>query len=310
MRIVFAGTPEVALPTLENLIASSHEVIAVITRPPSRVGRGRGLHPSPVAEYAARAGISLIETSHMKAPEFAHHMRELHPDLGVVVAYGGLVPSEVLQIPRFGWINLHFSDLPRWRGAAPVQWAIRSGDTMTASCVFQLETGLDTGPVFSRQYMPIRGENTGELLEKMSFTGAQQVCDVVDSLEAGTAIATPQSSEGITKARMLTHEDGYVDFADTAARIDQCIRSVTPNPGAWTVLPDGRRMKIAAVTLTDIPSPGVGIVRATKNTLEVGCTDTCLRIDTVAPAGKGWMDGAAWARGARPEADFRLGEAR
>ncbi|MDO4259554.1 MAG: methionyl-tRNA formyltransferase [Actinomycetaceae bacterium] len=315
MRLIFAGTPSPALPTFETLLASDHDIVGVITRTPAKGGRGRKLQPSPVAARAQEAladgaQFDLIETDSLRSDEVRAHISSLQADLGVIVAYGALVPAPVLEIPTHGWVNLHFSDLPRWRGAAPVQWAIREGDQHTASCVFQLEAGLDTGPVFSREAFSIDPTSTaGELLDFLAQAGAAQVLDVVNQIASGTATATPQVEQGLTHARMLTHADGFVDFSAPARQVNQIIRSVTPNPGAWTLLPDGRRMKLGAAVVTETPSPGVGRVIVSKNAVDVGCADVCLRLGKVAPAGKGWMDGAAWARGARPGEDFCLGGA-
>lgn len=310
MRLIFAGTPQAAVPTLETLIESEHDICAVITRPPARVGRGRQLQPSPVALCAETHGIPILEVHHLKDESTAEFIQQCQADLGVVVAFGGLVPQKVLDMPQYGWINLHFSDLPRWRGAAPVQWAIREGDRTTASCVFQLEKGLDTGPIFSRIEDTITAETSGELLERLSLAGAPQVLSVVDAIASGQAQSWPQSDEGVTQARMLTIDDGFIDFSLEASVTDRIIRSVIPNPGAWTVMPDGSRMKILNATVTDVPSPGVGLVIAEKKRLLIGCKDLCLELRTIAPAGKSWMEGAAWARGARPDASYRLGEAR
>lgn len=310
MRIIFAGTPDAALPTLQRLVDSSHEIVAVITRPPARAGRGRTPVSSPVARYAAPQGLNLIEVSNLRGETIAQELADLDADLGVVVAFGALVPAHILSIPRHGWINLHFSDLPRWRGAAPVQWAIRSGDERTASCVFLLEEGLDTGPIFARLETPIgENEDAGALLERLSTVGADQVLDVVDAINAGTATAHAQDeSQGITRARMLTHEDGFVTFCATAQETSQLIRSVSPNPGAWTLLPDGRRMKIRSATVVDTPSPGLGRLCVSKKQVLVGCTDMCICLGKVAPAGKQWMEAPAWARGARLDEDARLGQ--
>ena len=176
MRIIFAGTPEAAVPTLRALLSSSHEVALVITRPPARRGRGKTLYPSPVSEVASEAGVELLETTTLKTPEIAQRIEGAQADLGVVVAYGGLVPPNVLAMPTHGWVNLHFSDLPRWRGAAPVQWAIREGDATTASCVFNLEEGLDTGDVYSRVEVPIARESAGELLSSMAEAASRCRC--------------------------------------------------------------------------------------------------------------------------------------
>ena len=308
MRIIYAGTPNAAVPTLEVLLESSHEVVAVLTRPPARQGRGRTLHPSPVAHVAASAGVPLIEASSMKDAGVQKAIEALDADLGVVVAYGALIPQHVLDMPEHGWINLHFSDLPRWRGAAPVQWAILEGDPHTASSVFQLEAGLDTGPVFSRHPIDSARQSSGELLETMAHLGAAQVLSVVEDLASGMAQATPQDvSEPATHARRLTTADGFIDFAGAAAEVDQRIRATTPNPGAWTTLPDGRRLKLGPATPTLTPTPGEGVVLVKKAHVQVGCADTTIELGQVAPAGKGWMDAAAWARGARLDAGTRLG---
>ncbi|WP_022867789.1 methionyl-tRNA formyltransferase [Schaalia vaccimaxillae] len=310
MRILFAGTPQAAVPTLKALIGSDHDVVAVLTRPPARSGRGRSLHPSPVAQVATEHGIELIETSTLKTPQVKTRVEETNPDLAVVVAYGALVPADVLSLPTHGWINLHFSDLPRWRGAAPVQWAILAGDTTTASCVFQLEEGLDTGPVFSRQRLEIGHETSGELLERMSTMGADQVLEVVDKIAKDGATAIPQTplDEETPHARMLRPADGFITFTETAVQTDQRIRAVSPNPGAYTTLPDGRRLKLANCQACPEPQLAPGQVHATKTDVYVGCSDGSLRLGRVAPAGKGWMDGAAWARGARLEVGAVLGQ--
>ena len=307
MRIIFAGTPEAAVPTLQALLSSSHEVALVITRPPARRGRGKTMHPSPVAEVATESGVELLETTTLKTAEIAQRIEDVQADLGVVVAYGGLVPPTVLAMPAHGWVNLHFSDLPRWRGAAPVQWAIREGDATTASCVFNLEEGLDTGDVYSRVEVPIGRESAGELLASMAEAGASQVLRVVDALADGSATAVPQSVEGLTHARRLEHIDGYVSFTHDAAHEDRVIRSVTPNPGAYTVLPDGARMKLDKATPVDRDDLAPGQLEVTKKQVTVGCASGALVLGKVAPAGKSWMDAAAWARGARPSDDLRLG---
>lgn len=307
MRIIFAGTPEAAVPTLQALLSSSHEVALVITRPPARRGRGKTMHPSPVAEIATQSDVELLETTTLKTAEIAQRIEDVQADLGVVVAYGGLVPPNVLAMPAHGWVNLHFSDLPRWRGAAPVQWAIREGDATTASCVFNLEEGLDTGDVYSRVEVPIGRESAGELLASMAEAGASQVLRVVDALADGNTTAVPQSVEGLTHARRLEHIDGYVSFTHDAAHEDRVIRSVTPNPGAYTVLPDGARMKLDKATPVDRDDLAPGQLEVTKKQVTVGCASGALVLGKVAPAGKSWMDAAAWARGARPSDDLRLG---
>ncbi len=265
------------------------------------------MYPSPVAEVAAEAGVELLETTTLKTPESAQRIDDVKADLGVVVAYGGLVPPDVLAMPTHGWVNLHFSDLPRWRGAAPVQWAIREADEATASCVFKLEEGLDTGDVYSRVEVPIGHESAGDLLTSMAEAGAHQVLGVVDALADGSAFAVAQAPEGVTHARRLEHIDGYVSFTHDATHEDRIIRSVTPNPGAYTVLPGGGRMKLGVATPVDRDDLAPGQLEVTKKQVTVGCASGALVLGQVAPAGKSWMDGAAWARGARPSDELRLG---
>lgn len=279
----------------------------MITRPPARRGRGKTLYPSPVAEVAARAGVEVAETTTLKSAQIGERIAAVAADLGVVVAYGGLIPPAVLQMPTHGWVNLHFSDLPRWRGAAPVQWAIREGDATTASCVFHLEEGLDTGDVYSRVEVRIGRESAGELLDAMAQAGASQVLDVVDGLQAGTAVAVAQSETGITHARRLEHADGYVSFTRSAEEEDRIIRSVTPNPGAYTMLPGGTRMKLGVATPVERDDLEPGQLEITKKQVSVGCSGGALVLGQVAPAGKSWMDAAAWARGARPDDTMRFG---
>ena len=281
----------------------------MITRPPARRGRGKTLSPSPVAEVAAQAGVEVAETTTLKDAQIGERIAAVGADLGVVVAYGGLIPPAVLAMPTHGWVNLHFSDLPRWRGAAPVQWVIREGDATTASCVFHLEEGLDTGDIYSRVEVRIGRESAGELLDAMAQAGASQVLDVVDGLQAGTAVAVAQGQTGITHARRLEHADGYVSFTRSAEEEDRIIRSVTPNPGAYTMLPGGTRMKLGVATPVQRDDLEPGQLEVTKKQVSVGCASGALILGQVAPAGKSWMDAAAWARGARPDDTMRLGGA-
>lgn len=260
-----------------------------------------------MAEVAARAGVEVAETTTLKSTQIGERIAAVDADLGVVVAYGGLIPPAVLQMPTHGWVNLHFSDLPRWRGAAPVQWAIREGDATTASCVFRLEEGLDTGDVYSRVEVRIGRESAGELLDAMAQAGASQVLDVVDGLQAGTAVAVAQSETGITHARRLEHADGYVSFTRSAEEEDRIIRSVTPNPGAYTILPGGTRMKLGVATPVERDDLEPGQLEITKKQVSVGCSGGALVLGQIAPAGKSWMDAAAWARGARPDDTMRFG---
>lgn len=314
MKILFAGTPEVAVPTLQALYDSQHDIAAVITRPPARRGRSKRLVASAVSQAAQELGIEVIESSNPSNPETLARITELQPDLGVVVAYGAILRPEVLSVPKNGWINLHFSDLPRWRGAAPVQHAIRAKDTHAATCVFQLEKGLDTGPIYSKELVDLNGyETTGSLLDSLAEVGAQQVVRVVTAIEEGSARAIPQSENGITIAGRLTKSDAFVSFELGVSDTDALIRSVTPAPGAWTTLPNGKPLKLGPVTvpLPPVAEPGdlkPGTLIADKSNVYVACADGVVRLGNVAPAGKGSMDALAWWRGARLEEGARLGE--
>lgn len=216
------------------------------------------MYPLLVAEVATEFGVELLETMTLKIPDIAQRIEDVQVDLGAVVAYGGLVPPNVLAMSAHGWVNLHFSDLPRRRGAAPVQWAIREGDATTASCVFNLEEGPDTGNAYSRVEVPIGHESAGELLSSMAEAGAGQVLGVVDAFVAGSPTATPQPSEGVTYACRLEHVDSYVSFMYDAGHEDRVICSATPNPGAYTVLPGGARMKLDKATPVDRDDPAPG----------------------------------------------------
>ncbi|WP_199035280.1 methionyl-tRNA formyltransferase [Glycomyces salinus] len=298
MRIVFAGTPEVALPTLEALHASDHELVAVLTRPDAPTGRGRRISRSPVAAWADEHGIEVLTPAKPREPEFLDRLRELDVDLVPVVAYGALVPPAALDIPRLGWINLHFSLLPAWRGAAPVQHAILAGDEMTGACVFQLEQGLDTGPVYGSLTEPIGARDTaGDLLERLADAGARLTVEVVDGLAAGLLEGRPQSEDGVSHASKITVEDARVRWNEPAFAVDRRIRAVTPAPGAWTEF-DGARLRLGPVAVDpDGPDLEPGRVAIGKRSVHVGTATDPVRLDQVQPAGKKRMDAAAWGRG-------------
>lgn len=315
MRIVFAGTPNVAVKALQALVDSSHQVVGVVTRPAARKGRGRKLEPSPVGKLASELGIPVIETDTPAKPGAIEQIVNLEPDLGVAVAYGALLKSAVLRIPRLGWINLHFSNLPRWRGASPVQHTVMSRDPQAWTSVFQLEVGLDTGPVYDRRALDLTGRETaGELLDALAVIGSSQLVEVVDNLEQGKAVAVPQD-EGpdfvnSTYAPRLSKADAFIDFGASALAVDALVRAVTPDPGAWTTV-DGKILKLGPVVPAAIP-PGEpelapGIVRAEKNCVLVGCVDGAVELGQVAPQGRKWMDASAWWRGARLESGIRMG---
>ena len=239
LRIVFAGTPQVAVPTLRALVESGHEVVGVVTREPKRRGRSKTLVPSEVGQFAAQQGLEVLETSRPGDLEATEWIRAREADLGVVVAYGALLPQSVLDLPVEGWVNLHFSKLPDLRGAAPVQRALIRGDRQIGCSVFRLEKGMDTGPVFSTRMYPVGAEKTaGEALEDLSVLGAAQVLEVVDQIEAGAAKAVQQDEgldgENVTFAPKLGRADGLIDFKAPARAVIDLVRGVTPDPGAWT----------------------------------------------------------------------------
>lgn len=300
MRLLFAGTPEVAVPSLQALLASRHEVMAVLTRPDAPAGRGRTLMPSPVRVVAEAHGVEVLTPERPRDPEFLSRLRALAPDCAPVVAYGGLVPADALGIPRFGWVNLHFSLLPAWRGAAPVQHALLHGDDVLGACTFQLEEGLDTGPVFGTVTELARPTDTsGDVLDRLSRSGASLLVHTLDALEDGTAVAIPQGSEGISHAPKLTVEDAHIDWSHPALAIDRRIRACTPAPGAWCPVGE-QRLKLGPVRLKpDVTDLAPAQIRITRSEVLIGTGSHAVALGLVQPAGKRPMAATDWARGAR-----------
>ena len=248
MRLVLAGTPEVAVPSLDALLASDHDVVAVLTRPDAPAGRGRRLVASPVARRAEEAGVEVVRASRLSDPGVIDRLRELAPDCCPVVAYGALVPAAALTLPPHGWVNLHFSLLPAWRGAAPVQHALLHGDDVTGASVFQLEAGLDTGPVYGVMTEQVRPRDTsGELLERLAVAGAGFLVATLDAIERGEVVAEPQPADGVSYAPKLTTDDARVDWHTPAFHVDRQVRACTPAPGAWTTL-HGSRLGLGPVS--------------------------------------------------------------
>ncbi|KQX66691.1 methionyl-tRNA formyltransferase [Angustibacter sp. Root456] len=313
MRLVFAGTPEVAVPSLRALLASAHEVVAVVTRPPARAGRGRQVADSPVARLAREAGLEVLTPARPSDPDFQARLTELAPDCCPVVAYGALVPQSALDIPRHGWVNLHFSLLPAWRGAAPVQHAIMAGDPVTGASTFRLEAGLDTGPVYGLMTETIYADDTsGTLLSRLAEAGAGLLVATLDGIADGTLEARPQSEEGVSLAPKVEVADARVDWHQPATRIDRLVRGCTPAPGAWTTL-DGARLKLGPVALGPRPEApddalAPGELAVTKHEVRVGTTTVPVVLGDVQPPGKRPMPAADWARGARVASGTRLGE--
>ncbi len=308
MKVLFAGTPLVAVDSLDALVKAGFDVAGAITRPPARKGRSSKLVDSPVAEYAKAAGLPLFETSRPSEPESLAWIRSLDADLGVVVAYGALLRPDVLNLPKLGWVNLHFSRLPDLRGAAPVQRALLRGDEVVGTTVFYLDEGVDTGPILSTQEVSVLPlETSGELLDRLAHIGAEQLVQTVMQIDAGSATAVPQEHKAdLEVASKLGREDGFVSFGDSAERTLNRIRAVSPAPGAWTLDPNGKPLKVAQASFSEQILPA-GSLRLDGQQLLVGTGTQAIVLGKVAPAGKTWMNAADWLRGARVGEDARLG---
>ncbi|MDF6022282.1 methionyl-tRNA formyltransferase [Streptomyces sp. JH34] len=301
MKLVFAGTPEVAVPALDALIASGrHEVAAVVTRPDAPAGRGRRLVASPVAERAEEAGIEVLKPAKPRDEEFLARLREIAPDCCPVVAYGALLPKVALDVPARGWVNLHFSLLPAWRGAAPVQHSVMAGDEVTGASTFLIEEGLDSGPVYGVLTEEVRPTDTsGDLLTRLAFAGAGLLAATMDGIEDGTLHAVPQPAEGVTLAPKITVEDAQVRWSAPALRVDRVVRGCTPAPGAWTLFRGERLKLVQAAPVLDRSDLAPGELSAGKNNVYVGTGSHAVELLWVQPQGKKPMRAADWARGVR-----------
>lgn len=300
LEIVFAGSPAAAVPSLQALTASRHELLTVLTREDSPQGRKRLVTPTPVADAADALVLPVIKANRL-AGSATDEIVALRPDLGVIVAYGGLVREPLLSAPRLGWINLHFSLLPRWRGAAPVQRAIIAGDELTGASVFQLVPELDAGDIFGHLTQPIGArETSGHLLASLALSGAELLVRVVDALANGSARALPQEGD-VTLAPKLAIDDGRIDFTAHASTVDTLIRGVTPEPGAHAII-DGQRVKVLeASPLLDSPRLEPGVVAVRDRRVLIGTATHPIELVRVQPAGKTAMKAEDWWRG-RPTA--------
>jgi methionyl-tRNA formyltransferase len=301
LRLLFAGTPEPAVPSLRALLSSRHEVVAVLTRPDAPAGRGRRLMRSPVGAVADEAGIPVLTPQRLGEPEFLDALRALAPDCCAIVAYGALVPRAALDVPRLGWVNLHFSLLPAWRGAAPVQAALRHGDDITGACTFRLEEGLDTGPVYGVVTEAVAPTDTaGDLLGRLAVSGAGLLAATVDGLADGTVQARPQPAEGVSVAPKVTVADARVDWSAPHAAVDRLVRSVTPEPGAWTTFRD-ERLGVGPVRIADAAADELkpGELHVEKRRVLAGTAGAPVVLGEVRPVGKRPMPAADWARGVR-----------
>jgi methionyl-tRNA formyltransferase len=308
VRLAFAGTPAAAVPTLQALLdATGHEVVAVVTRPPAPAGRGRRVSPSPVAELAAQAGVPVLSPQRPSEPDFLARLRDLRVECCPVVAYGALLPQAALAVPPRGWVNLHFSLLPAWRGAAPVQRALWHGDEVTGASTFVIEAGLDTGPVYGVVTETIRPDDTaGALLARLAISGAGLMVATMDGIADDTLVARPQASDGVSLAPKITVEDARVDWSSPARHVDRAVRACTPVPGAWTTF-RGERLKLGPVRLSGDDDLAPGLLQVTKSGVSVGTATLDVELDTVQLPGRRPMAAADWARGARIVPGERLG---
>ncbi|MGX9791355.1 methionyl-tRNA formyltransferase [Mycobacterium sp. MMS18-G62] len=301
MRLVFAGTPEPALPSLRRLIESPrHDVVAVLTRPDAAKGRHGKPSPSPVARLALEHGIPVVRPSRPNSDEFVAELTEFAPQCCAVVAYGALLSERLLAVPKHGWINLHFSLLPAWRGAAPVQAAIAAGDAVTGATTFQIEPALDSGPVYGVVTETIRQTDTaGDLLERLSVSGAALLETTLDGVADGSLTAVPQPADGVSIAPKVTVEEARVRWELPAHVVERRIRAVTPSPGAWTTIGD-LRVKLAPVTVDEEPNDlAPGVIRVSRDGVRIGTGSQPVLLGQIQPPGKKLMNAADWARGAR-----------
>lgn len=310
MRVLFAGTPEVALPSLEALLASpQHEVVGVLTRPDAPAGRGRHVVASPVRTRAEEAGVPVLTPRTLREPAALEPIAALRPDVAAVVAYGALLPVTALELLAHGWVNLHFSLLPAWRGAAPVQHALLHGDDVTGATTFRITEGLDEGPVFGTLTETIRPTDTsGDLLARLSTAGAGLLLATLDGIADGSLVAVPQPTDDVSHAPRLVPDDGHVRWEHPAHAVDRRVRACTPAPGAWTTAPDGTRLGLGRVRpRPDVLDLGPGVLRAGRREVLVGTGSHAVELGDVSPAGRRAMPAADWARGARLAPDAALG---
>src|SRR3989441_4720652 len=307
MRVVFFGTPEFAVPSLEALLGEGFDVVAAVTQPDKPQGRSRSTAvPPPVKTAAEAEDVPVLQPERPSDPEFVARIRTLAPDVGVVVAYGHILASELLALPHHGMINVHPSLLPELRGAAPVEWAILNGLKQTGVTIMQMEAGLDSGPILLQIPHDIDPDLTGgELSEHLSEMGAQALVEALALFETNGLEPHPQEQARATYAPKLTRETAHIRWADPAERAARLIRALDPRPGAWTEL-DGRAVKLfGARVVGDSGAPGE--VRSTEDGLQITTGQEAVQVEEVQPAGKARMPAAAWVRGRGARAGQRFG---
>ena len=311
MRIVFMGTPDFAVASLNTLLDNGYEVAAVVTQPDKPKGRKRTLTPPPVKEAALARGLQVLQPARMRSPEAVEALAALQPELIVTAAYGQILPKEVLELPRLGCINVHGSLLPRYRGGAPIQRAIMNGESVTGVTIMYMAEGLDTGDMISRVEVPIQDSDTsGDLFAKLSEAGAQLLAQTLPAIIDGTATATPQNHEEATYAPNLNRDDERLDWNRSARELFNQVRGLAPMAGAFTYL-ESEVFKVWACKPepqndTSSAAPGT-VLTGASGSLLVQTGDGVLRLLTIQPAGKKAMDAAAWLQGARLPAGTRFG---
>ena len=303
MRIVFMGTPDFSVPVLDALIEAGHEIACVHCQPPRPAGRGKKDRPSPVQRRAEALGLPVRHPESLKSPEAQAEFAALGADVGVVVAYGLILPQAVLDAPLHGCLNIHASLLPRWRGAAPIQRAIMAGDAQTGVCIMQMEAGLDTGPVLLRKVVEIAPEETaGDLHDRLSALGASAIVEALDRL--GSLTPGPQPEVGVTYAQKIDKAEARIDWGADAAEVDRIVRGLSPFPGAWTMA-GGKRVKILGTRVVE----GSGTPGTILDDATVACGTGAVTLNRVQPEGKSPMSAEEWLRGVRLPPGTRLGDA-
>ena len=299
MRILFMGTPDFAVPSLEALVAAGHEVVGVFSQPDKPKNRGMKLQPTPVKCCAQAHGLAVFQPTKLRDGTALETIVQLAPDLIVVAAYGRILPQEILSYPRLGCINVHSSLLPKYRGSAPVQWAVLNGDAETGVSIMQMDEGLDTGDVLCCEKIAIDPEETsGQLFDRVTAVGARVLCEVVPAIAAGTLKPQPQDHENACLAPMLNKEMAEFRLTESAAHIHNWVRGMNPWPGAWFVTSGGKKLKVMECRAVEAHGEAPGTVLATKP-LTVACGEGAVQLLNVVPEGKKPMDGTAFAAGQR-----------
>lgn len=301
MRIVFMGTPDFAVGSLQALCESGkHEILAVVTQPDRPKGRGNKLLQTPVKEYALEQGLTVYQPQKVKTPEFVELLHELQPELIVVAAFGQFLSKEILELPKYGCINVHASLLPKYRGAAPIQYAIIKGEKESGVTIMQMDIGMDTGAMLDKVVVPIEENTTmGELHDALREQGAALLLQVIDKIAAGTAVAEPQDNEQATYATLLDRSMEHIDWSKTAQEVHNLIRGFNPAPSTFTKLPNGKSLKIWGSKMTDKSSAAAAgtVIETGKHSFFVACGEGVLEITEVQPESKKRMSAQVFLNG-------------